>query len=177
MSMFRWFKGNSQSSGTASPSPEMMQQYAPGTKVTYHPGLIDKLKAEHVSLINAFTSLAHAIQSQDKARAIQLMASFKENLVQHLTDENVKLYVYLEHTVDASALSEVQKFHNSIRSITRELDKLVEMLHSPHWTTEKIPEIQNQLTTIGEVLGDRIAAEEQDLYALYKPLQPHHETS
>lgn len=155
----------------ASPEPRPVGPgaVAPGTAIHFHPELVGKLQQDHQALLRLYTQTQTAARSGDVEQAARHLEEFRILLQGHLLTENVRLYVYLEHTLAKDASS-----HQLIRSFRHEMDdigKAVVAFLNDYRDLAQHPELSQQfsesLEGIGKVLAERIRREEETLYPLY----------
>jgi regulator of sigma D len=144
---------------------------APGTQIHYHSDLVPELHEDHQQLLKLFGEIDKANQKRDHARLSRLIDEFGVLLRGHLLTENVKLYVYLQHTLandpDNSAL--MQGFRTEMHSISKVVTKFLRQYSKGEWNDQRHARFAKELNRIGEVLVKRIETEEQVLYPLYMP--------
>ncbi|MBW7903236.1 MAG: hemerythrin domain-containing protein [Rhodocyclaceae bacterium] len=150
-------------------APPRQATAAPGTSIHYHAGLIDKLTGDHRTLLRLFGDTQAAALAGDVALAAARLEEFRAALQDHLLTENIRLYVYLEHTLAADAQSHalIHGFRHEMDGIGRAvvgfLDKYRDLAAHP----ERAAEFAEDLAGIGKVLVERIRREEETLYPLY----------
>lgn len=151
------------------PRPAVSGAVAPGTAIHFHPELVGKLQQDHQALLRLYTQTRTAARSGDVVQAARHLEEFRILLQDHLLTENVRLYVYLEHTLAKDASS-----HQLIRSFRHEMDdigKAVVAFLNDYRDLAQHPEFSQQfseaLEGIGKVLAERIRREEETLYPLY----------
>lgn len=146
-------------------------QFAPNTEIPYSADLIQRFKGHHASLVKTFGSIRSFAAANDFAGAGKSLATFRQILMAHLLEENVKLYTYLgkclAHDKDNRALmismkSDMDKIGGAVM---RFLNGYIESGVTPK---TKIGFIQ-ELDKIGSVLTQRIENEESMLYTMYLP--------
>jgi len=142
---------------------------APGTRISYHPGLVGELKNDHRQLLKVFGEISAAHQAGDLSRTSALLNNFKSALSAHLLKENVRLYIYLER-----ALASDQGSHALVRQFRSEMDgigKAVLDFLGRYRDIAVDPALAGSfgadLAAIGKVLVARVESEEDTLYPLY----------
>ena len=151
------------------PVPAVSGAVAPGTAIHFHPELVGKLQQDHIALLRLYTQTQTSARCGDVVQAAHHLEEFRILLQGHLMTENVRLYVYLEHTLDKDASS-----HQLIRSFRHEMGdigKAVEVFLHDYRDLTQHPEFTQQFSEafegIGKVLAERIRREEETLYPLY----------
>lgn len=146
---------------------------APGTAIRYHPELIDRLKADHRSLLELFGQIKQAFGDGRPAEAAALLNRFRGALQDHLLVENVRLYVYLEHLLrpDAASYTLIHEFRHEMDGIgkaaTAFLSKYARLADEAALQGTFLAE----LDAVGQVLVERIRREESVLYPMYAPAE------
>lgn len=149
------------------PPPAM----APGTRIAHHPELIAQLEQDHRDLLRIYSGLRRASDAGRLQEAGERLDAFRHALQGHLLKENVKLYVYLEHTLAADATSHelMHAFRHEMdrigKAVVSFLDRYRELAGHPEWQDD----FARELDGIGKVLVDRMRNEESNLYPLYGP--------
>jgi regulator of sigma D len=146
-------------------------QYAPGTKLSYDPTLIERFKGHHRSLLKLFTDIQRAADQRDFAGLTGAVERFKRVLQEHLLEENLRLYAYLTKCLESEP--ENHQLMRDMKSDMVEIGRKVNQFIT-HYTKHgihhgNIEEFESQLETIGNILTIRIQREEESLYTLYMP--------
>ncbi|MDR0479252.1 MAG: hemerythrin domain-containing protein [Burkholderiaceae bacterium] len=176
----KWFHGDKQQEWPptrpdvvfSKTAPPPGPRYAPGTRIAYDDGLITHLLDEHRKLLSLFTSISNAFVRGDFTHTVTFLRQFKSNLAAHLLTENVRLYVYLEHTFTDDEFS-----HILIHNMHQEMDAIgrnVLAFLSKYDALDRDPVLSQSFAAaannIGQILSDRIKREEETLYPLYMPI-------
>lgn len=166
-------------SGSATPAPDVAAcapgpapaNAAPGTKISYSPELIAKFKHDHQQLLQLFGATKAAATAGDVVTAAARLDDFRGALQGHLLNENIRLYIYLEHALAANPDS-----HALVRGFRHEMDeigKAVVSFLAKYRELASKPELaapfSEELDGVGAVLVQRIQREEETLYPLYMP--------
>lgn len=147
----------------------------PTFKVSYAPKLIDKLLEEHQTLIEQMTFLEKLARAQ-KYDTLQIAFEvFRATVLEHVSKEILKLYVYLHNS-----LKNQPQQYSQMRDFRKEMDSIVDtilhflneyrdigqayMQQNPH-LQQKFPADLKQVIAI---FTHRIEAEEQILFPLYQ---------
>lgn len=159
--------------------PELLQaqaeaqpRHAPGTRIAYHPELIDQLEQDHRDLLRIFAGLRGAADGGRLDEAAERLDVFRHALQGHLLKENVKLYVYLEHALGSDSISHdlMHNFRHEMDRIGKTvidfLDRYRAVAEHPEWQAD----FSRELESMGRVLMDRMRNEESSLYPLYGPV-------
>lgn len=152
--------------------PVHAESYAPGTRISYDPQLIERFEDHHASLLKTFGLIhAAAIAGGDYARIQAILSRFRRLLQEHLLEENLRLYVYLDKCLanDLSSSEMVQGMKNEMGQIGRTVMTFLNHYEEAGVNQTSIEGFVAQLEKIGEALTDRIGREERSLYTLYLP--------
>ena len=97
MGFFSWLFGRKEK---AAPVQQYTPQAVSGTRISYDPKLIQGLLADHKNLFEIFGKIVSDHKAGNYTKVGDHMEQFKRALQTHLIQENVKLYVYLEHALE-----------------------------------------------------------------------------
>lgn len=166
----RWFQPR-QASTEATPAQAAPAPTAPGTNIHYDPHLVGHLIEDHRRLVSMFGGIVQASQARDEGRLVPLLSAFGNAMRDHLITENVRFYVYVQHSGDAEQAALVHSFQHEIREIGKALTSfLFRHTKQEEWNDAAWTHFLHELDEIGQVLTRRIATEENTLYPLYQPL-------
>jgi hypothetical protein len=115
---------------------------APGTRIAHHFELIAQLEQDHRDLLRIYSGLRRASDAGRMQEAGEQLETFRHALQGHLLKENVKLYVYLEHTLAADATS-----HELMHGFRHEMDRIGKAVMVFSTATGTWPAIRNGRTT------------------------------
>lgn len=155
----------------ASVPPASPNQAAPGTRIGYNGSLIHRLHSDHRAISALFLEIRAAANARQFGKAAELMPRFRSALQDHLLTENVRLYVYLAHLLEADPDNRalVREFQREMHAIGRQVvDFLTRYAHLGEDSTLASSFLAD-LEQVGKVLQDRIRREEEILYPLYVP--------
>ncbi len=152
---------------TAAAAP---QASAPGTHIHYDPHLVARLVEDHRRMEGLFGGILEASGQRDESRLVPLLGAFGSAMRDHLLTENVRFYIYLQHTGDPEQAALVSGFQHEMRGIGKVLTSFL-FRHSEReeWGEAAWSEFARELDEIAQVLTRRIATEENTLYPLYQP--------
>ncbi len=145
---------------------------APGTHLHYDSTLVEELHADHKSLLDQFGAILKATELRDSATVLASLTQFGDDLRGHILKENVRLYVYLKHSLqaDEDSLEIMHGFSREMHQIGRAVtDFLHRYTHENTWDDAHWVVFERDLKSVGGVLGKRIQTEEKMLYPLYLP--------
>ncbi len=147
---------------------------APGTSIHYDPALIQRLLEDHRHIESLFADMVTTAQQRNAAHLQQVLDGFTTALRGHLLTENVRLYVYLQHTLggDPENAALIQGFRQEMQQIGRVLaDFLLRHREREVWDEDGWSRFAGDLAQLAPVLKKRIETEETILYPLYLPPQ------
>ncbi len=152
--------------------PEVQEavRYAKGTAIRYDEYLVDKLKDDHQELLRQYTEIGNSVDKRDYKKCNEILGRFKARLTDHLLNENVKLYVFLDCHMENDEMNAAL-----VRSFRQEMDKIGKVVMDFLRRYQKLTvsdanakEFKQELSNIGNVLVDRINREESTLYSMYE---------
>jgi len=172
MSLLRRLFGRSAPPSEAAPSTILAKpakDAAPGTRIHYHPELVQQLTDEHQALLQTFGAIRTATVQGNLAGATECLERFRVQLQSHLLTENVRLYIYLEHQLaqDASSYALIHEFRQEMDAIGKVLATFLHKYQRLAQQPELSAPFLKELTGMGKVLVERIQREEATLYPLY----------
>ncbi|MDD5329177.1 MAG: hemerythrin domain-containing protein [Sulfuricella sp.] len=153
----------------ADPAP---QRVAPGTGVHFDPNLVAGLIADHRALVAIFGDIVTAAGARNQASLQEKLGDFGDALRGHLLTENIKFYVYLQHSLESNTESAaiMHEFRKEMQHIGKAVaDFLHKYTATTAWSESVWASFETELAVIGKVLVKRIQTEENVLYALYLP--------
>ena len=151
------------------PSP---QGVAPGTGVHYDPNLVPGLIADHHALVAIFGEVGKAMGQKNSALLQEKLGDFGDALRGHLLTENIKFYVYLQHSLegDTENANIMHEFRKEMQHIGKAVaDFLHKYTGAAKWDGSIWQNFETDVAAIGKVLTKRIQTEENVLYPLYLP--------
>ncbi|MCG2576703.1 hemerythrin domain-containing protein [Dechloromonas sp. XY25] len=149
----------------AAPAQAAPGAVALGTHIAYHPQLVDEL------VLDCFNAIGQAFEGGDLAATCRELEHFRGCLLAHLLKENVRFYIYLEHALagDTASHTLVHQFRHEMDGIGKAvlafLGKYADLAKNPALAAS----FAGELSSVGEVLVQRIRNEEDSLYPLYLP--------
>ncbi|MCV2219397.1 hemerythrin domain-containing protein [Thauera sp. Sel9] len=144
---------------------------APGTSIRYSADLIEHLVRDHRSMLDCVGEIGRAARSGRLDEAVPLLERFRTDLHGHLLVENVRLYVYLEHTLasDPASHALMHEFRHDMDEIGKKvvafLTRYARLGEDPSLAAGFVAD----LDVVAAALADRIRREEDVLYPLYAP--------
>ncbi|HEC05443.1 MAG TPA: hemerythrin domain-containing protein [Thiolapillus brandeum] len=164
-SMFGFFRRKKQLAGG------QRKGRAPGTEIYYHSELVPELLDDHKQLLKLFTEIGQEYAAERFTQLPLLLRDFGTLLREHLLKENVKLYIYLKHTLadDPESAALTQGFRSEMHGINRTVTRFLSHYILDEWDEQRRKQFGADLDAIGKVLVKRIETEESVLYPLYQP--------
>lgn len=161
----------SPSATTSTPVVDSGTQYAPGTQLPYDPALIERFEGHHQALLKLISGIDKSIESQNfnqlKSRLVMLRSALQE----HLLEENLKLYVYLNRCMSRDPVN-VRLVEGMKAEMNQIAGNVVGFLNSyieGHIGTDNLDDFTRNFEKMKSVLAERIRREESSLYTLYMP--------
>jgi len=144
---------------------------APGTEIYYHEELVPELLDDHKRLLELFAEIGREYAAERFTQLPLMLRDFGTLLREHLLKENVKLYIYLKHTLadDAESAALTQGFRSEMHGINRTVTRFLSHYILDDWDEQRRKQFGADLDAIGKVLAKRIETEESVLYPLYQP--------
>ncbi len=151
------------------------EEVAPGSQLHYDPTLVPGLIDDHHALLGIFGRVVLAMQEKNMGQVQAVLHEFGDALRGHLLKENIRFYVYLQHSLEQDA--ENAAIMHEFRSEMQHIGKAVaDFLHKYTlekegfvWDDKMWHTFQEEVGGIGAVLTKRIQTEEKILYPLYLP--------
>jgi hypothetical protein len=149
---------------------EAQSHYAPGTEIAFDSGLIRRFKGHHQTLLKLYGEVFEAAKNHQFDELAKLLKTFTRVFEQHVLEENLRFYIYLEKCLNDSdhiemigeMKLEMNQIGRTVRSFTRH--------HLGFGVTgANVEKFVEELQQIGGALVDRIEREEGSLYTLYLP--------
>jgi len=149
---------------------------AAGTQLHYDPNLVPGLVSDHQALLGIFGEIAAAMEQKNVSRTKEKLGEFGDALRGHLLKENVRFYVYLQHSLegDTENAAIMHEFRREMQHIGKAVaDFLHKYTAEGEWDGKMWQSFQQEVGGIGKVLTKRIQTEENILYPLYLPQQEY----
>ncbi len=158
--------------GKATPGPSAPVLPEPGNMsrtIRYDAGLVDSLKNDHQDLVAMYTQLAEDATAGRFDRIDAGLQAFKIRLEAHLLTENVRFYVYLEQMLgeDPENTELIRGFRREMNSIARGVVEFVRRFRNEPVGPSNQADFLREHGNVGQLLTQRIAREESELYVLY----------
>ena len=149
--------------------PEQLIQDEENT-VQFNKALIKNLVSEHKGLLNEFTNMLTAANSENFYLANQSLAAFASQLKAHLDLELVELYVYLESIAEQMSIEEemaIKDFSDEMDKIGFTVTNLINKYINQVISATNKDQFLADFNGVAGILTDRIKREESYLYPLY----------
>ncbi len=174
MFLLDWLLGRHHDKPQAAPAhaaPEV-GPCAPGTSIRYSADLIEHLVRDHRSMLDCVGQISRAARSGRLDEAAPLLERFRTDLQGHLLVENVRLYVYLEHTLagDPASHALMHEFRHDMDEIGKKVVAFLARYARLGEDPSLAASFTADLEAVGAALADRIRREEEVLYPLYAPV-------
>lgn len=156
----------------APPSPTQDTGVAPGTQLHFDASLVTALISDHRYLLAMFKEITEATSRRDAGVVSRVLAQFGDALRGHILKENIRLYVYLKHSLqgDEDSTAIMHQFSREMHHIGLAVtDFLTRYTGDRNWDDAQWSVFERDLNQVGGVLTRRIETEESILYPLYLP--------
>lgn len=147
------------------------QQTAANSGIAYDPELIVKLESEHRMLKQQLKLMGQLIAEKQFGRFVQILEEFRSSLVSHVFEENLKLYIYLQHS-----LKDKPDQNGKMRALRKRVDDVgIEVIDflDKYKDVEMNPQIQTTILEdfehVNAIYLARIQIEEDELFSMYLP--------
>ena len=143
--------------------------------IAYDAQLIDRLKAEHETLVEVFSGIQTAAEVGNLFKLSELLESFHATLQEHLMHENVKFYTYLKQQLkkDKQALESIIQIKREMDDAARTAIRFILTYAGGKLSADQLADFKHELGIIGDMLTKRVTLEETKLYPLYRPSRQH----
>lgn len=149
---------------------------ASGTQLHYDPNLVPSLVSDHHAMLGIFGEIVASMEQKNMLRTKEKLGEFGDALRGHLLKENVRFYVYLQHSLegDTENAAIMHEFRKEMQHIGKAVaDFLHKYTADGEWNERMWQSFQQEVGGIGKVLTKRIQTEENVLYPLYLPPQEY----
>lgn len=169
--MFGFFRRKKFTEPEAPVIPPPQYQAAPGTEIRFQPELVPQLKTDHQNLIGIYLDIKTAFEGGDYEEVAKKLVHFRSSLQAHLLTENVRLYIYLSHSLANDEINSelIHEFRREMDAIARVAMNFLKKYDTIGVDKELAGAFAKDFATIGQVLTERIEKEERVLYPLYLP--------
>ncbi|MCL2524773.1 MAG: hemerythrin domain-containing protein [Betaproteobacteria bacterium] len=152
--------------------PEEAPKHAPGTQISYSPDLVPQLHEEHQKLVEIFGMINTAFAKNDLPLTAKFIDEFRRDIQAHLLTENIRFYIYLEHSLekDSESLYLVHSFRQEMDTIGKAVLAFLSQYKDIGTRPDYALPFGRDLEEVGKILVDRIRREEETLYPLYLPI-------
>ena len=150
--------------------PPLRGEAAPGTEIRYDPELIPELKQDHVELLAIYRQAMHAFDTHNYGQVSSLLERLRGQLQKHLLSEKVRLYIYLEHMLanDPERAMLMHDFRQEMDGIGRTAVTALRKYAAINRDPGLVKTFESDFQALGQVLVQRIKAEEDHLYTMYR---------
>lgn len=155
------------------PAETLPKEFAPSTRISYDPQLIENFKEDHAALFNLYGTITSQAESGEYQALSQTLKSFQSALQGHLLEENLRLYTYLSKCLreDSESSELMQDMKSEMGQIGRGVMRFIKHYNEFGVDDGNVDKFRRELTEIGAALKDRTQREESSLYTLYLPPQ------
>ncbi len=171
--MFEFLKKNKSPVDVTEAKTPHQGNTAPGTSIHYQPEFIHVLTSDHHNLLKKYEEVGIEAKKKNFETALAHLFEFKRNLQTHLLNENIRLYVYLEHCFvnDTANANLVHTFRKEMSSIGVSAMNFLKKYQTNGISDRNVDDFLIEYGEVGSILKDRILKEESQLYPLYMPVE------
>ena len=118
-----------------------------------------------------YLDIKTAFEGGDYEEVAKKLVHFRSSLQAHLLTENVRLYIYLSHSLANDEINSelIHEFRREMDAIARVAMNFLKKYDTIGVDKELAGAFAKDFATIGQVLTERIEKEERVLYPLYLP--------
>lgn len=150
-------------------APYSQQPLPLGYALDSHKNLILELKREHTLLISLFTDIIKLAENQRFDKAMITLDEFRSVLMNHLINENTKLYLFLNaYYRHEKEFAQITKQRNEVSNITKAFMDFIQQWRLQGLNSNTRARFVNQALPLSDALIMRLQAEEKDLFVLYE---------
>lgn len=144
--------------------------FAPGTEIGYDSALLARFSGHHQTLLKLFGEISQAADDGDFTLLAPSLKRFLRVFEQHVLEENLRFYVYLEKCLQDDDHGEfANDMKQEMNGISRSVRSFIRHHLEFEVTQDNLAKFKQELAGIGFALTDRIDREENSLYTLYLP--------
>lgn len=150
-------------------APYSQQPLPLGYNLELHQKLIPELKLEHQQLISLFTDTIKLAENQRFDKAMITLDEFRSLLMNHLINENTKLYLFLNaYYRHDEEFALITKLRNETSNITKAFMDFIQQWRLQGLNNNTRTRFVNQALPLSDALIIRLQNEEKDLFFLYE---------
>lgn len=140
-----------------------------GYSLESHKDLIQDLKAEHRLLISLFTDIIKLAENQRFDNAMMTLDEFRSVLMNHLINENTKLYLFLNaYYRHDPEFPRITKLRNDMSNLTKAFMDFIQQWRLQGLNANTRTRFVNQALPLSDALIIRLQTEEKELFGLYE---------
>lgn len=150
-------------------APYSQQPLPLGYSLDSHTDLLPELKREHTLLISLFTDVIKLAENQRFDKAMMTLDEFRSVLMNHLINENTKLYLFLNaYYRHKKEFAQITKQRNEVSNITKAFMDFIQQWRLQGLSNNTRARFVNQALPLSDALIMRLKTEEKDLFVLYE---------
>jgi len=164
------FDGKKPAAETA-PPPGIAPAAPQPQGIAYNPELVPRLQQEHGRLLALFGEISRVFQANDLTATAARLEDFRGAVLDHLMTENIRFYIYLEHSLrqDPDSFELMHGFRHEMDGIGKAVLAFLSKYKDIGTQANLAVSFGSDLQQVGDVLVNRIRREEETLYPLYMP--------
>lgn len=152
---------------TMTPSKNNM----PRVNITYSPTLVPELINEHHGMLKHLATLLASFERKELSTTVRLLEQFKNETVEHVYKETVKLYLYLQYAlVDRpDEFAEMHRFRKGMDHIVADTMNFIEQYETLETDVQQQKSFKAEMETLRDRWLERVEVEEKALFPMYQP--------
>lgn len=165
------FDGRKAAADTTEATAAPVTAPAQGTQIAFNSQLVPKLQQDHQRLLALFGEIGRVFQANDLSATAARLEDFRGAVLDHLMTENIRFYIYLEHSLrqDVESFELMRGFRHEMDAIGKAVLAFLSKYKDIGTQANLAASFGGDLQQVGDVLVNRIRREEETLYPLYLP--------
>lgn len=140
--------------------------------VEYDPGLVERLKKHHRTLLKLLDDAAQSAEKQRFSAVTKSVAKFHQAFEEHLYIENRQFYSYLSNFVnDDDHRDMMETIKRDMKDVGEKVSQFIRHHQQEPVNADNLDRFKEDLGAIRTLLAERIDEEEDSLYTLYLPAE------
>lgn len=142
--------------------------------IQYYPDLIQNLRDDHQKLIRQITMLNHLANTNKFKLIVTMLSYFKRSLLEHIHEENLKLYIFLQTKLPSASdeYMQMRKLRKDMNNILIQVVDFLQIYKSVDQKKMLQETFISDLNKVTNLLSKRVHQEEVFLYTVYENHNP-----
>jgi len=161
--MFSFFK-------KSPPPPEVIgAAYAKNTRISYDSELIESFEYEHKVLMTLMKKMNKTLAQPNFSASIKLLRKFTHIFRSHLLTKNLRLYIYLQHTLesDEASIKIIKQFKRDGHAMGRMVNHFYNKYNKHELSNIEKKIFPVELQEMQAIVIENMAKEGTILYPMY----------